>query len=49
MTAEAPRRARKQRFAAGLLTQEPESEAMPEVFGAVAVPGTPFAFLGFIV
>ena len=37
MNAEAPRRARKQRFAVGLLTQEPESEAMPEVVGAVAV------------
>ena len=49
MNAEAPRRARKQRFAGGLLTQEPEAEALPEVFSAIRVPGKPFAFLGFLV
>ena len=49
MNAEAPRRARKQRFAAGLLTQDPESEALPEVVAAVRVPGKPFAFLWFLV
>jgi ATP-binding cassette subfamily B protein len=49
MNAEAPRRARKQRFAAGLLTREPKSEAMPEVGGAIVLPGKPFAFLGFLI
>ncbi|MBI1212459.1 MAG: ATP-binding cassette domain-containing protein [Alphaproteobacteria bacterium] len=49
MNAEAPRRARKERFAGGLLTQEPESEALPEVNAAIGVPSTPFAFVGFLV
>ncbi len=49
MNAEAPRRARKHRFAAGLLTQDPESEALPEVTDAVRVPGKPFAFVWFLV
>ena len=42
-------RHKKQRFAASLLTQEPDSEALPEVGKGVRVPGTPFAFLGFLV
>ncbi|MEQ1867418.1 MAG: ABC transporter ATP-binding protein, partial [Micropepsaceae bacterium] len=39
----------KPRFARGLLTQEPESEALPEVNTGVRIPGAPFAFLGFLV
>jgi ATP-binding cassette, subfamily B, bacterial len=39
----------KPRFAPSLLTQEPESEALPEVGQGVRVPGTPFGFLGFLV
>ncbi|MDZ4867948.1 MAG: ABC transporter ATP-binding protein [Alphaproteobacteria bacterium] len=42
-------RHKKQRFAASLLRQEPDSEALPEVGKGVRVPGTPFAFLGFLV
>ncbi|MEQ1868121.1 MAG: ABC transporter transmembrane domain-containing protein, partial [Micropepsaceae bacterium] len=39
----------KPRFARSLLTQEPESEALPEVNAGVRIPGAPFAFLGFLV
>lgn len=39
----------KPRFAASLLTQEPAAEALPEVAKGGCVPGTPFAFLGFLV
>ncbi|MFM9862319.1 MAG: ABC transporter ATP-binding protein [Micropepsaceae bacterium] len=37
------------RFAERLLTHESESEPLPEVARGERVPGTPFAFLGFIV
>ncbi|MCE9523830.1 MAG: ABC transporter ATP-binding protein/permease [Alphaproteobacteria bacterium] len=39
----------KARFAPGLLTQEPEVEALPEVNKGERVPGTPFGFLWFLV
>jgi ATP-binding cassette subfamily B protein len=39
----------KRRFAARLLTREPEAEALPEVARGERVPGSPFAFLTFLV
>ena len=39
----------KPRFVPGLLTREPEVEALPEVDRAVRIPGTPFGFLRFLV
>ncbi len=49
MTAPGTGRKMKPRFAAHLLTQEPADEALPEVAKGERVPGTPFAFLGFLV
>jgi len=37
------------RFAAGLLTREPPEEPLGEVSGPERVPGSPFAFLLFLV
>ena len=39
----------KPRFVPGLLTREPEGEALPEVDRGVRIPGTPFGFLAFLV
>ncbi len=49
MTAPMSGRKMRPRFAERLLTHEAEVEALPEVARAVRVPGTPFAFLAFLV
>ena len=49
MTAPIHGRKMKPRFAAPLLTREPEAEALPEVARPARVPGTPFGFLRFLV
>ncbi len=49
MTAPKSGRKMRPRFAERLLTHEAEAEALPEVARAVRVPGTPFAFLAFLV
>ena len=49
MTAPKSGRKMKPRFAARLLTQEPEAEALPEVCVVQRLPGTPFGFLWFLV
>ena len=49
MTAPKSGRKMRPRFAERLLTHEAEAEALPEIARAVRVPGTPFAFLAFLV
>ncbi len=49
MTAPMSGRKMKPRFAASLLTEEPDVEALPEISKGERVPGTPFGFLGFLV
>jgi ATP-binding cassette subfamily B protein len=39
----------KPRFAAAMLTHEPDDEALPEVAKGEAVPGTPFRFVWFLI